>query len=378
MTAPIRPRVLIVFGGRSSEHEISCATAAGILTAIDRTKWDVIPLGITRDGQWVRVADDPSAWAFKDGKGQTVTAGSTRVALTPGEGNLVELTYDGDPSDKDSRVVGVEDLGHVDIAFPLLHGPYGEDGTIQGLFEMADVRYVGCGVTSSAISMDKHLTKTVLAAAGIDVGRWVCITARQWESDPASCMDRIERLGFPVFVKPCRAGSSVGISRVTCREDLPVAIKEAANHDPRIIVEASVTGREVECGVLGSRPDWQSGTSPLGEIVVPEGEFYDYEHKYVDDVVGLSCPADVPPAYAQRIRETAWRAFDALECEGLARVDFFLNEDTDTVIINEVNTLPGFTPISMYPQMWAAAGVSYPDLLSELLTEASQRPLGLR
>jgi len=191
-------------------------------------------------------------------------------------------------------------------------------------------------------------------------------------------MDRIERLGFPVFVKPCRAGSSVGISRVTCREDLPVAIKEAANHDPRIIVEASVTGREVECGVLGSRPDWQSGTSPLGEIVVPEGEFYDYEHKYVDDVVGLSCPADVPPAYAQRIRETAWRAFDALECEGLARVDFFLNEATDTVIINEVNTLPGFTPISMYPQMWAAAGVSYPDLLSELLTEASQRPLGLR
>ena len=323
MTAISRPRVLIVFGGRSSEHEVSCATAAGILTAIDRTKWDVIPLGITRDGQWVRVADDPSALRFKDGKGQSITAGATRVALTPGEGNLVELTYDGDPSDDTSRVVGVEDLGHVDIVFPLLHGPYGEDGTIQGLFEMADVRYVGCGVTSSAISMDKHL-------------------------------------------------------RVTCREDLPVAIKEAANHDPRIIVEASVIGREVECGVLGSRPDWQSGTSPLGEIVVPEGEFYDYEHKYVDDVVGLSCPADVPPAYAQRIRETAWRAFDALECEGLARVDFFLNEATDTVIINEVNTLPGFTPISMYPQMWAAAGVSYPDLLSELLTEASQRPLGLR
>ena len=345
MTAISRPRVLIVFGGRSSEHEVSCATAAGILTAIDRTKWDVIPLGITRDGQWVRVADDPSALRFKDGKGQSITAGATRVALTPGEGNLVELTYDGDPSDDTSRVVGVEDLGHVDIVFPLLHGPYGEDGTIQGLFEMADVRYVGCGVTSSAISMDKHLTKTVLAAAGINVGRWVSIT---------------------------------GISRVTCREDLPVAIKEAANHDPRIIVEASVTGREVECGVLGSRTDWQSGTSPLGEIVIPEGEFYDYEHKYVDDVVGLSCPADVPPAYAQRIRETAWRAFDALECEGLARVDFFLDEATDTVIINEVNTMPGFTPISMYPQMWAAAGLSYPDLLSELLSEASQRPLGLR
>ena len=228
MTAISRPRVLIVFGGRSSEHEISCSTAAGILTAIDRTKWDVIPLGITRDGQWVRVADDPSALEFKDGKGQSVTAGSTRVALTPGEGNLVELTYEGDPDAPDSRVIGVEDLGHVDIVFPLLHGPYGEDGTIQGLFEMAGVRYVGCGVTSSAVSMDKHLTKTVLAAAGIDVGQWELVTARQWDADATACMDRIERLGFPVFVKPCRAGSSVGISRVTCREDLPVAIKEAA------------------------------------------------------------------------------------------------------------------------------------------------------
>ena len=157
-----------------------------------------------------------------------------------------------------------------------------------------------------------------------------------------------------------------------------MAIKEAANHDPRVIVEASISGREVECGVLGSRPDWRSGTAPLGEIVVPEGEFYDYEHKYVDDVVGLSCPTDVTPEYSERIRQTAWRAFDALECEGLARVDFFLDEATDTVIINEVNTMPGFTPISMYPQMWAAAGLSYPDLLSELLTEALQRPLGLR
>ena len=226
--------------------------------------------------------------------------------------------------------------------------------------------------------MDKHLTKTVLAAAGIDVGQWELVTARQWDADATACMDRIERLGFPVFVKPCRAGSSVGISRVTCREDLPVAIKEAANHDPRIIVEASISGREVECGVLGSRSDWRSGTARLGEIVVPEGEFYDYEHKYVDDVVGLSCPADVAPEYADRIRETAWRAFDALECEGLARVDFFLDEASDTVIINEVNTMPGFTPISMYPQMWAAAGLSYPDLLTELLTEAAQRPLGLR
>ena len=269
MTAISRPRVLIVFGGRSSEHEISCSTAAGILTAIDRTKWDVIPLGITRDGQWVRVADDPSALEFKDGKGQSVTAGSTRVALTPGEGNLVELTYEGDPDSPDSRVIGVEDLGHVDIVFPLLHGPYGEDGTIQGLFEMAGVRYVGCGVTSSAVSMDKHLTKTVLAAAGIDVGQWELVTARQWDADATACMDRIERLGFPVFVKPCRAGSSVGISRVTCREDLPVAIKEAANHDPRIIVEApfpaarssAESSARAPTGAAVPRP-WARSSSP--------------------------------------------------------------------------------------------------------------------
>ena len=378
MTAISRPRVLIVFGGRSSEHEISCSTAAGILTAIDRTKWDVIPLGITRDGQWVRVADDPSALEFKDGKGQSVTAGSTRVALTPGAGNLVELTYEGDPDSPDSRVIGVEDLGHVDIVFPLLHGPYGEDGTIQGLLEMAEVRYVGCGVASSAVSMDKHLTKVVLAGAGIDVGRWELITPLQWEADQGACLERAAALGFPVFVKPCRAGSSVGISKVESREGLAVAVKEAQNHDPRVIVEAGVVGREVECGVLGGRSDWRSATAPLGEIEVPDGEFYDYEHKYVDDVVGLVCPAEVAPAYEERVRETALRAFDALECEGLARVDFFLDEDSGTVLVNEVNTMPGFTPISMFPQMWAAAGVDYPSLIDALLEEAAARTVGLR
>ena len=378
MTDFERPRVLIVFGGRSSEHEVSCATAAGILRAIDRDKWDVVPLGITKDGQWVPASDDPALLEFKDGKGQSVEAGATRVALTPGGGSLVELSYDGDPADPGARVVGARDLGRVDIVLPLLHGPYGEDGTIQGLLEMAEVRYVGCGVASSAVSMDKHLTKVVLAGAGIDVGRWELITPLQWEADQGACLERAAALGFPVFVKPCRAGSSVGISKVESREGLAVAVKEAQNHDPRVIVEAGVVGREVECGVLGGRSDWRSATAPLGEIEVPDGEFYDYEHKYVDDVVGLVCPAEVAPAYEERVRETALRAFDALECEGLARVDFFLDEATDTVIINEVNTMPGFTPISMYPQMWAAAGLNYSDLLSELLTEASTRPLGLR
>ena len=378
MTDFERPRVLIVFGGRSSEHEVSCATAAGILRAIDRDKWDVVPLGITKDGQWVPASDDPALLEFKDGKGQSVEAGATRVALTPGVGSLVELSYDGDPADPGARVVGARDLGRVDIVLPLLHGPYGEDGTIQGLLEMAEVRYVGCGVASSAVSMDKHLTKVVLAGAGIDVGRWELITPLQWEADQGACLERAAALGFPVFVKPCRAGSSVGISKVESREGLAVAVKEAQNHDPRVIVEAGVVGREVECGVLGGRSDWRSATAPLGEIEVPDGEFYDYEHKYVDDVVGLVCPAEVAPAYEERVRETALRAFDALECEGLARVDFFLDEDSGTVLVNEVNTMPGFTPISMFPQMWAAAGVDYPSLIDALLEEAAARTVGLR
>ena len=378
MTDFERPRVLIVFGGRSSEHEVSCATAAGILRAIDRDKWDVVPLGITKDGHWVPASDDPALLEFKDGKGQSVEAGATRVALTPGGGSLVELSYDGDPADPGARVVGARDLGRVDIVLPLLHGPYGEDGTIQGLLEMAEVRYVGCGVASSAVSMDKHLTKVVLAGAGIDVGRWELITPLQWEADQGACLERAAALGFPVFVKPCRAGSSVGISKVESREGLAVAVKEAQNHDPRVIVEAGVVGREVECGVLGGRSDWRSATAPLGEIEVPDGEFYDYEHKYVDDVVGLVCPAEVAPAYEERVRETALRAFDALECEGLARVDFFLDEDSGTVLVNEVNTMPGFTPISMFPQMWAAAGVDYPSLIDALLEEAAARTVGLR
>ena len=379
MTETPRPRVLIVFGGRSGEHEVSCATAAGILRAIDRTKWDVVPMGITRDGQWVRVPDEPELFEFRDGRGQCVRAGDTRVALTPGGGSLVELTYEGDPESADSRIIGVEDLGRIDIVLPLLHGPYGEDGTIQGLFEMADVRYAGCGVTSSAICMDKHLTKTVLAAAGIEVGQWELVTPAQWDADAAECIERVCRLGFPVFVKPCRAGSSIGISRVDSADGLAAAIKEARNHDPRVIIEAAVTGREIECGVIGGRGDWQSATAPLGEIEVPEGEFYDYELKYVDtEAIGLVCPANVPEAYADQIRRTAFEAFEALECEGLARVDFFFNEDDGLILINEVNTMPGFTPISMYPQMWDKGGLDYPRLLDALLEEAASRDLGLR
>ncbi|MCD4549603.1 D-alanine--D-alanine ligase family protein [Schaalia sp. lx-260] len=367
-----RPRVLVVMGGRSSEHEISCATAAGILRAIDRTMWDVIPIGITPDGQWVRVADDPQALEFHEGRGQSIQASESSVMLVPGTRCLIEVTRSKDG-------MQVSDLGNVDVVFPLLHGPYGEDGTIQGLFEMSGVPYVGCGVNSSAISMDKHLTKTVLAAAGIDVGRWELVTMRQWNEDPHECSKRIDALGYPVFVKPCRAGSSIGITRVDKPADLAAAIKEAGNNDPRIIVEARTPGREIECGVLarswGSAPQ----ASPLGEIVVPEGQFYDFALKYFDtEGVSLTCPADVEPQVAERIQEIAVRAFDTLECEGLARVDFFYDPQTGSIVVNEVNTMPGFTPFSMYPHMWAKAGIDYTQLLNEVLNEALSRPSGLR
>jgi D-alanine-D-alanine ligase len=370
-----RPRVLIVFGGRSGEHEISCATAAGVLRAIDREKWEVLPIGITRDGEWVRVPDDPSLFELRDGRGQSVHPGSSRVTLTEGGARLLETAIG-----EDGTATGVTDLGAVDVVLPLLHGPYGEDGTIQGLFEMADVRYVGCGVTSSAISMDKHLTKTVLASAGIEVGRWELITAHQWESERERCLERVAALGYPVFVKPCRAGSSIGISRVDAPGQLATAVKEASNHDPRVMVEALLSGREVECGVLAGRGASEAPrTAPLGEIVVPEGGFYDYDAKYIDtEAVGLVCPAEVPEEDARRIQGLAARAFDALLCEGLARVDFFYDPDTGAVTVNEVNTMPGFTPFSMFPQMWAQAGVSYPELVDELLEGALARPLGLR
>lgn len=379
MTDTPRPRVLIVFGGRSGEHEISCATAAGILRAIDRTKWDVLPIGITKDGEWVRVPDDPSLFELRDGKGQSVRAGDTRVTLTEGGARLLEVSY-GRAADGGLGEAGdVTDLGPVDVVLPLLHGPYGEDGTIQGLLEMADVRYVGCGVAASSISMDKHLTKTVLKAAGIEVGRWELITPRQWDVDPQGCRERVAALGFPVFVKPCRAGSSIGISRVDSVEELSVAVKEARNSDPRVIVEAAVVGREIECGVLQGRGDQPPRTAPLGEIVLSEGAFYDYDSKYIDtEAVGLVCPADVPEADAARLHEAAARTFEALECEGLARVDFFYVPDTHEVIVNEVNTMPGFTPYSMFPLMWAQAGIEYADLVDELLEGALERDLGLR
>jgi D-alanine-D-alanine ligase len=270
-------------------------------------------------------------------------------------------------------------LGEVDVVFPLLHGPFGEDGTIQGLLELADIRYVGSGVLASAVMMDKHYMKVVFAGHGIAVGPYVVITDREWHRDPAASMDAVASLGWPVFVKPARAGSSMGITKVSEPEALQPAIELAREFDPKVIVEAGIVGREIECGVLEGRDGAAARTSEVGEIVVVKGhDFYDFEAKYMaESDVELTCPADLPDNVADEVRRVAAAAFEAAGCEGLARVDCFYTEHGE-VVINEINTMPGFTPHSMYPRMWAASGLSYPELIDELIQLALARRTGLR
>ncbi len=367
-----RPRVLLLFGGRSGEHAISCATAGGVLRAIDRTRYDVLPVGITPSGRWVLVEDDPDQWSIVDGHLPEVADGPLEVLLPQGSGErAVTVLEDG---------VLPRQLGAVDVVFPLLHGPFGEDGTLQGLLELADVRYVGAGVLASAVGMDKHFMKLVLAGQGLPIGEFTVLRPGDYARNPAAWSETIRGLGLPVFVKPARAGSSLGISRVDDLADLPAAIAAAELHDPKIVVEAGITGREIECAVLGGRDGGRPRASLPGEIVVTDTRhgFYDFEAKYLDEAaVTLSCPADLPEALVREIREVAVRAFEAVGCEGLARVDVFVTPEGD-VIVNEINTMPGFTPYSMYPRMWQATGLSYADLIDELLQLALHRPTGLR
>ncbi|MDO5728701.1 MAG: D-alanine--D-alanine ligase family protein [Actinomycetaceae bacterium] len=374
-TRSSKPRVAVLFGGQSGEHQVSCATAASVLASIDRDRYDVIPIGITPDGAWVRVPDDPSLYEMRAGQGAVIEAGNKSVSLWAGTSSLVERggrIVDGEP-------LAIRDLGNIDVVFPLLHGPYGEDGTIQGLFESHGVRYVGCGVASSAICMDKHLAKTVLLAAGIAVGRWTLITDHLWTSDRARAIAQAMSVGSDLYVKPVRAGSSLGITHVTDLDTLGDAIEHAREHDPRVIVEKAVHGREIECGVLDYGLGKQPQASECGEISVRGSGFYDYKTKYqAHDSVTLSCPADISHDLKHRIQEIAVDAFLALGCEGLARVDFFYDEANDALILNEVNTLPGFTPWSMYPTMWEASGMHYGDLITHLIELALHRRAGLR
>lgn len=365
-----KPVVALVFGGRSSEHEVSCATAASVLASIDRGRFDVVPIGIRKDGRWVLMPDDPEPLKLSAGHTPQVS-GEQTVALPtdPGSNSLIVLEPGAPP----------RELAQVDVVFPLLHGPFGEDGTLQGLLELADVRYVGCGVSASAVMMDKGLAKVIFAGRGLPVGPYTVVTDKEWRRDASLCLDAASSLGWPVFVKPARAGSSMGVTRVQAPEELRAAIEAAREHDPKVLVEAAVHGREVECGVLEGRGAEPPRASLIGEIEVAVGRhtFYDFEAKYLDDAARLSCPAQLPDAVAAQIRELSVQAFEAAGCEGLARVDWWYCPD-GRIVLNEINTLPGFTPQSMFPAVWAAAGVDYPSLITELIELALERRTGLR
>ena len=368
-----KPRIAVVFGGRSSEHAISCVTAGSVLRAIDPEKYDVVPVGITADGRWVLESGDPERLA--------IGAADKLPEVDPTRAT-VALSNDSTASELVVHEPGAvpRTLGEVDAVFPVLHGPWGEDGTIQGLLEMAGVRYVGAGVLASAIGMDKHFMKMVFAAQGLPVLPYTLITARRWESDPAACHEAVQSLGYPVFVKPCRGGSSIGISKVHDESALAAAVVEAQRHDPKVLVEsAAADGREVECGVLASLDGAAPEASVVAEVRVDPGhEFYDFSAKYLpEENTRLDVPADLPAEIAERVRRLSVEAFEALSCEGLARVDFFVLPD-QRVVINEINTMPGFTPSSMFPRMWAASGVDYPALVDRLLQLALQRGTGLR
>jgi D-alanine-D-alanine ligase len=375
-----RPRVAVVFGGRSSEHAISCATAAGVLAALDRSQWDVVPVGITPTGRWVLASDDPARWALPE------SGPLPEVGRDEGPGVLVPVATDDRALQASEPGHPLRELGDVDVVLPLLHGPYGEDGTLQGMLELGDVRYAGSGVLASALSMDKAFTRTVLAAAGLPVGAWTTLLPGQWEHDRATCEQRVAALGWPVFVKPARAGSSMGVSRVDGPEGLAAAVELAASHDPKVVVEAAAESpREVEVGVLEELVEGAGGVravpraSVCGEIVVGTGRaFYDFEAKYLDGgAVRLDCPADLPDDVAQRARELALQVFAAVGAEGLARVDLFLTPSGE-LLVNEVNTMPGFTASSMFPRLWASTGLDYPALLDRVLRLALARPTGLR
>lgn len=362
--------VAVVFGGRSSEHAVSCATAASVMAAIDRDRFDIVPVGITEDGRWVLMNDDPEPLRLTTGQ-------------TPKVHGDRELVLSASPTSRELLVMDPgrppEQLAQVDVVLPLLHGPFGEDGTLQGFLELGDVRYVGSGVAASAVMMDKHLMKIVFTSAGLPIGPYTVITDKQWRRDRASCMDPVASLGWPVFVKPARAGSSVGVVKVDRAEDLEEAIEQVRRFDPKVLVEGAIVGREVECGVLEGRGSDPARAGAVGEIEVVAGAhgFYDFEAKYLGEDAQLTCPARLPDEATREIQDLSVRAFEAAGCEGLARVDWFYTRE-GRLVLNEINTMPGFTPTSMFPRTWAHAGFDYTALISELIDLAMERRIGLR
>lgn len=349
MTAAPKPvRIVLLYGGQSAEHDVSRVSAAHVLRAIDRERYDIVPIAITHDGRWLR--SDATLAALEAGPHalpDALDATGTHVAPQAGI----------DRAHPDQQVV----------VLPILHGPRGEDGTVQGLLELADVAYVGCGVLGSALNMDKATAKVVAQAAGLPVCRW--ISARDTEIDDALIARVGAELGWPVFVKPSNMGSSVGVSRADDPAGLRLALADATQFDEHVVIEEAVSARELEVGVIGND---EPRASVVGEIV-PTHDFYDYDDKYVDGAAEMVIPADVPAEVADQMRTLALRAFRALRCDGLARVDFFYEEGGRGLLFNEINTLPGFTPYSMFPSLWAATGLPYPELIDELVRLALAR-----
>ncbi len=359
-------RVGLVFGGRSGEHEVSLASASAVQANLDQEKYEVVPIGITKTGTWLLGTEPRQLQAVEQQEHAAIdiapTAQTTAVTLT------------GDPSVR--RLIPVQngpDLGSqgmLDVILPVLHGTYGEDGSLQGLLDMANVPYVGCGVLGAALGMDKEKMKMVFESAGLPNVAYLVFRRNEWERVPATVLDRIEqRLSYPTFVKPANLGSSVGINKAHNRQELEHAINVATEYDRKIIVEQGINCREFECAVLGND---EPLASVIGEIV-SSGEFYDYNAKYIDGKSQPVIPAEIPQETAEEMRCQAIAAFAALDLNGLSRVDFFMERETGKIYINEVNTMPGFTEISMYPKLWAASGLSYTQLLDRLIELAIER-----
>ncbi len=351
-----RLRVALIYGGRSGEHEVSIESARSVMQAIDRDRYEVIPIGITQRGRWLLAEPDAMKEGLLEGADRVIPTAELRGQDLAGISRSVPSTLD---------------LANgVDVVFPLVHGTYGEDGCLQGLFELAGLPYVGSSVSASAVGMDKILMKAVFAAHGLPSVDYMPVRRADWERDPRACLDEIaDGLGFPCFVKPSNLGSSVGISKVHAAEELSAALNLAAEFSPRIIVERGISARELECGVLGNEaPE----ASAVGEVI-PRREFYDYEAKYYDPQTRFVIPADIPNAVADDVRAMAIRAFTALGASGLARVDFFLERETGRIYVNEINTIPGFTAMSVYPRLWGATGVPYSALIDRLIALALAR-----
>lgn len=371
-----KKRIVVMYGGKADEHSISCISAASALRALDTDKFEAIPVGITKDGKWIVNGENPLGWSLDEGL--------PTVEKTPGAKDVVlevALGQDGFFAREDDGTL--TPFGHVDAVFPVLHGPYGEDGTIQGLFEMMGVPYVGCGVLASAACMDKHYTKVLLAAAGIPVAPGITLDARsfdkasEFKTDADAIMAQVSEAGlqYPLFVKPSRAGSSFGVTKVEHEGDaaeLAAAVYEASRHDWRILVEQGIDAREIECAVLCPKAGETPQASWPGEIVLDkraegDDQFYDFDSKYMDAAAShVEVPANLPEETLNLVRETAKKAFVAVDGAGLSRVDTFVTKD-GKVMVNEINTMPGFTSISMYPKAWEATGVRYTDLITMLI-----------